>query len=133
MTDALSVGVPVSRFASVGTRDTRRLHKLIFVGLSAVLVVAPFVIYPVFVMKVMCYALFALAFNLLLGYGGLLSFGHAAFFGMASYVSAYCAASLGFNPEFAILNLSVRVRMFVTKNTAAGLFFAEREAATTRS
>jgi branched-chain amino acid transport system permease protein len=84
-------------------RGTEQLHRYIFVGIALALAVAPFVAYPVFVMKVLCFALFALAFNLLLGYGGLLSFGHAAYFGMASYVSAYAAKVWGFNPEFAIL------------------------------
>ncbi|HEV7335244.1 MAG TPA: branched-chain amino acid ABC transporter permease [Bosea sp. (in: a-proteobacteria)] len=73
------------------------------IGIAIALVIAPFVAYPVFVMKVLCFALFALAFNLLLGYGGLLSFGHAAYFGMASYVCAYAAKHWGLNPEFAIL------------------------------
>ena len=67
------------------------------------LAVGPFVLYHVFLMKVLCFALFALAFNLLLGYGGLLSFGHAAYFGMASYVSAYSAKVWGFDPALAIL------------------------------
>ena len=80
-----------------------RLHRNLFIAIAAVLVVAPFVAYPVFVMKVLCFALFALAFNLLLGYGGLLSFGHAAYFGMASYVSAYTAKNWGLTPELAIL------------------------------
>lgn len=84
-------------------RGTEQLHRAIFIGIALALVIAPFVAYPVFVMKVLCFALFALAFNLLLGYGGLLSFGHAAYFGMASYVSAYSAKVWGFNPEFAIL------------------------------
>jgi branched-chain amino acid transport system permease protein len=84
-------------------RGTEQLHRYIFIGIALALAVAPFVAYPVFVMKVLCFALFALAFNLLLGYGGLLSFGHAAYFGMASYVSAYAAKVWGFNPEFAIL------------------------------
>jgi branched-chain amino acid transport system permease protein len=75
----------------------------VFIGLAVALVVAPFVAYPVFVMKVLCFALFACAFNLLLGYGGLLSFGHAAYFGMASYVSAYTAKHWGLTPELAIL------------------------------
>ncbi|HPR44171.1 branched-chain amino acid ABC transporter permease [Ottowia sp.] len=70
----------------------------------AVLVAAPFVgIYPVFMMKVMCFALFACAFNLLLGFGGLLSFGHAMFLGMAGYVSAHAAKVWGLTPELAIL------------------------------
>ena len=64
---------------------------------------APAVIYPLFLMKVMCFALFACAFNLLIGYGGLLSFGHAMFFGIAGYVSAHAAKVWGFHPEFAIL------------------------------
>ena len=80
-----------------------RHHLLIFAGLLAALLVAPFVLYPVFLMKVLCFALFASAFNLLLGYGGLLSFGHAAFFGSASYVSAHAAKVWGLTPELAIL------------------------------
>ena len=67
------------------------------------MLVAPFLLYPVFLMKVLCFALFACAFNLLLGYGGLLSFGHAAFFGSASYVSAHAAKVWGLTPELAIL------------------------------
>ncbi|HSZ64796.1 MAG TPA: branched-chain amino acid ABC transporter permease [Xanthobacteraceae bacterium] len=67
------------------------------------LVAAPFVLYPVFLMKALCFALFACAFNLLIGYVGLLSFGHALFFGWASYVAAYAAKSWGLQPELAIL------------------------------
>jgi len=67
------------------------------------LVVAPFVTYPLFVMQAMCFALFACAFNLLIGYVGLLSFGHALYFGWASYLSAYSAKVWGFPPELAIL------------------------------
>ena len=85
------------------TRDDEALHRAIFVGIAVALVVAPFVLYPVFLMKVLCFALFACAFNLLLGYGGLLSFGHAAYFGMASYVTAYSAKVWGLTPELAIL------------------------------
>jgi branched-chain amino acid transport system permease protein len=85
------------------TKTAEGLHRLIFIGLAALLLVAPFVLYPVFLMKVLCFALFACAFNLLLGYGGLLSFGHAAYFGMASYVSAYTAKMWGLTPELAIL------------------------------
>lgn len=82
---------------------TQRLHRAIMIGIAVALVIAPFVAYPVFVMKVLCFALFALAFNLLLGYGGLLSFGHAAYFGMASYVCAFTAKHWGLTPELAIL------------------------------
>ena len=63
----------------------------------------PAVVYPVFLMKVMCFALFACAFNLLIGYGGLLSFGHAMFFGLAGYMTAHSAKVWGFTPELAIL------------------------------
>ncbi|TKB31762.1 MAG: branched-chain amino acid ABC transporter permease, partial [Mesorhizobium sp.] len=67
------------------------------------LVAAPFVIYPIFVMKMLCFALFACAFNLLLGYTGLLSFGHAAFFGGAAYFCAYAVKAWGWPPEAGIL------------------------------
>src|SRR3979490_2022897 len=88
---------PVGRTGSHG-------QSYAFALMLLLLVLAPFVAYPVFVMKVLCFALFALAFNLLLGYGGLLSFGHAAYFGMASYVSAYTAKNWGLPPELAILS-----------------------------
>src|SRR5205823_3095533 len=72
-------------------------------GLIALAVIAPFFFYPVFLMKALCMALFACAFNLLLGYAGLLSFGHAAFFGSASYITAHAAKVWGLTPELAIL------------------------------
>jgi branched-chain amino acid transport system permease protein len=72
-------------------------------GLIALAVIAPFFFYPVFLMKALCMALFACAFNLLLGYAGLLSFGHAAFFGSASYIAAHTAKVWGLTPELAIL------------------------------
>ena len=74
-----------------------------FVVMVAALVIAPFVTYPLFLMQAMCFALFACAFNLLIGYVGLLSFGHALYFGWASYLSAYSAKAWGFSPELAIL------------------------------
>jgi branched-chain amino acid transport system permease protein len=64
---------------------------------------APFLVYPVFAMKILCLALFACAFNLLLGYTGLLSFGHAAFLGAAGYVTGHTVKVLGFQPELGIL------------------------------
>jgi branched-chain amino acid transport system permease protein len=66
-------------------------------------VAAPFVVYPVFLMKALCFALFACAFNLLLGYAGLLSFGHAAFFATAAYVTGYVVKTIGFTPGMGIL------------------------------
>lgn len=73
------------------------------VGLVALAIAAPFFAYPVFLMYALCMALFACAFNLLVGYVGLLSFGHAAFFGSASYITAYSAKAWGFPPELAIV------------------------------
>nr|WP_210341377.1 branched-chain amino acid ABC transporter permease [Methylopila capsulata] len=75
---------------------------MIAVGL-VLLAVAPFVVYPIFVMKLLCFALFAAAFNLLLGYAGLLSFGHAAFFGGAAYFTAHAVKEWGLTPELGVL------------------------------
>ncbi len=72
-------------------------------GLVVVIGVAPFIFYPVFLMKVLCFALFASALNLLLGFVGLLSFGHAAFFGMGGYVTAWTAKTWHLTPVAAIL------------------------------
>jgi branched-chain amino acid transport system permease protein len=89
--------VPQSR------RDDARSLSAAFVLMVALFAVAPFVIYPVFLMQALCFALFACAFNLLVGYVGLLSFGHALFFGWASYLCAHAAKSWGFPPEAAVL------------------------------
>ncbi|MGO7131732.1 branched-chain amino acid ABC transporter permease [Rhizobium leguminosarum] len=67
------------------------------------LLLAPFFFYPIFLMKLLCFALFACAFNLLLGYTGLLSFGHATFFGGAAYFTAYTVKAWGLPPELGIL------------------------------
>src|SRR5947207_147384 len=77
-----------------------RIVAAVLVGLA---LVAPFILYPVFVMQALCFALFACAFNLLIGYVGLLSFGHALYFGWASYLAAHSAKVWGFPPELAIL------------------------------
>jgi branched-chain amino acid transport system permease protein len=74
----------------------------IIIGLL-LLLLAPFFFYPIFLMKLLCFALFACAFNLLLGYTGLLSFGHATFFGGAAYFTAYTVKTWGFPPELGIL------------------------------
>lgn len=81
-----------------------RYHRRAFLVMMALFLVAPYVVYPVFVMKALCFALFACAFNLLLGFGGLLSFGHAMFMGMAGYVSAHAAKVWGLPTELAILS-----------------------------
>jgi len=79
-------------------------HQYIGMAIMALLLlVAPLWLYPIFVMKVMCFALFACAFNLLIGFGGLLSFGHAMFLGTAGYAAAHSAKVWGFPPELAIL------------------------------
>ena len=75
----------------------------VFVVLFLALLVAPFVGYPIFLMKVLCFALFASAFNLLIGFTGLLSFGHAMFFGFSAYVAGHAAKVWGLTPELAIL------------------------------
>src|SRR2546421_8027942 len=78
-------------------------QRIGFAVMVAFFALAPLVVYPVFLMKVMCFALFACAFNLLIGYGGLLSFGHAMFLGTAGYAAAHSAKIWGFPPEAAIL------------------------------
>ena len=85
------------------TTSRRWSEPLAFVIMVAVLAVAPLYIYPMFLMQALCFALFACAFNLLIGYGGLLSFGHALYFGWASYLAAHSAKVWGFPPELAIL------------------------------
>jgi len=94
MTD--TVTAPVSAAES-------RSEIIAFVIMVAILIVAPFFVYPLFLMQALCFALFACAFNLLIGYVGLLSFGHALYFGWASYLSAHSAKVWGFTPELAIL------------------------------
>jgi len=81
-----------------------KLIRLTYVSLLILAIVAPMIgLYPVFVMKLLCFAMFAAAFNLLLGFTGLLSFGHAAFFGSAAYVTGWFIKAQNFTPELAIL------------------------------
>jgi len=86
------------------TSGTSRHQVTAFAVMVLVLVAAPFFVYPLFLMKALCFALFACAFNLLIGYVGLLSFGHAAFLGSAGYTSAYAAKAWGWPPELAIVS-----------------------------
>ena len=107
----------------------RRDFAIAFVVMLAAIAVAPFVAYPFFVMEMLCVALFACAFNLLIGYVGLLSFGHAMFFGMASYVSAHAAKVLGLDPVLSILSgVAVAAVMGIVAGTLAirskGIYFA---------
>ena len=81
-----------------------KLVRLTYIALLALALVAPLIgLYPVFVMKLLCFALFACAFNLLLGFTGLLSFGHAAFFGSAAYVAGWLIKHQGLTPELALV------------------------------
>ena len=91
-----------ARATAVATLERRGRYGLL-IGL-AILIAAPFIgLYPVFMMKALCYAIFACAFNLLLGFTGLLSFGHAAFFGAAAYITGWMLASAGLSPELGLL------------------------------
>ena len=97
-----SVTTPAT-VATTTAPDEQRTHRIVFVAMALLLALAPTVIYPVFMMKVMCFVLFACAFNLLIGFGGLLSFGHAMFLGSAGYAAAHAAKVWGFTPELAIV------------------------------
>jgi branched-chain amino acid transport system permease protein len=101
----------------------------IMLVLLAVALAAPWVVYPVFLMKLLCFALFACAFNLLLGYTGLLSFGHAAFLGTAGYIAGITIKAMGFPPELGILAGTATAALlgFVFGSLAirrAGIYFA---------
>ncbi|AXS83857.1 MULTISPECIES: branched-chain amino acid ABC transporter permease [Marinobacter] len=78
-------------------------NRILFILMLVAGLTAPLFAYPVFVMDLLCFALFASAFNLLLGYAGLLSFGHAAFFGGAAYITGYVTKEWGFTPLLGIL------------------------------
>lgn len=87
----------------ISSLSERQRTVWMFVALIVVGSIAPFVLYPTFLMKVLCFALFACAFNLLLGFAGLLSFGHAAFFGGSAYITGYLCRDLGLSPELGLL------------------------------
>lgn len=96
----------MSVFAQAGSEaaETRgKVNLVIWIAVVIVAIAAPFVIYPITLMNVLCFALFASAFNLLIGFVGLLSFGHAAFFGAAAYVTAHAAKVWGLPTELAII------------------------------
>jgi branched-chain amino acid transport system permease protein len=100
-----------------------------FAFMVGVLVIAPAFVYPLFLMKALCFAIFACAFNLLIGYVGLLSFGHALFFGWASYLSAHAAKVWGLPPELAILaGMATACVLGIVAGTLAirrqGIYFA---------
>jgi branched-chain amino acid transport system permease protein len=84
-------------------RETSWSLGVAFVVMVALLIAAPFVVYPVLLMEALCFALFACAFNLLIGYVGLISFGHALFFGWASYLTAHAAKVWALPPGLAVI------------------------------
>ena len=89
---------------SAPTLSSSRAGQLAWLAMLVFLIAAPFIgVYPVFLMKALCFAIFACAFNLLLGYTGLLSFGHAAFMGSAAYATGWLVRSAGFPPEIGVL------------------------------
>lgn len=104
---ASTIAAPVTQDApglpGLSALGFNRAQSIAFLILLALLIAGPFFLYPVFLMKLLCFALFACAFNLLIGYVGLLSFGHAMFFGMGGYLAAHAAKVWGFTPELAIL------------------------------
>ena len=83
---------------------TDRASRIAWLAGLALLIVAPFIgLYPIFMMKALCFGIFACAFNLLLGYTGLLSFGHAAYLGAAAYGTGWLIKSAGWSPELGVL------------------------------
>jgi branched-chain amino acid transport system permease protein len=102
--DAVPVATEYVEAPAISAAPATLRHQYVaFALMVAFLVVVPFFVYPLFLMKALCFALFACAFNLLIGYVGLLSFGHAAFLGSAGYVTAHTAKMWGWPPELAIL------------------------------
>ena len=100
VTRPVLAGHPARGISVLGFRGAQVIALVILI---AAIAIAPSFLYPVFLMKVLCFALFASAFNLLIGFVGLMSFGHAAFFGMGSYVTAWTAKYWHVTPEIAIL------------------------------
>ena len=117
-----------SATAPLSTASNKSLW-VAFAIMVVVFAIAPIWVYPIFLMKVMCFALFACAFNLLLGFGGLLSFGHAMFLGSAGYAASHAAKVWGWNPELTVIfgTLCATVLAFVVGSLAIrrqGIYFA---------
>ena len=98
ITHSSTTGTQVERSSTAS-----RTYAIFLAAGLVCLLVAPLFFYPIFLMKLLCFALFACAFNLLLGYTGLLSFGHATFFGGAAYFTAHAVKEWGWSPEFGVL------------------------------
>ena len=103
ITDPVSPVIASSTQPALAAKSARVTRITYLVLLVLVLAAPALGLYPVFVMKLLCFALFACAFNLLLGFTGLLSFGHAAFFGSAAYITGWFVKSQNWTPELAIL------------------------------
>jgi branched-chain amino acid transport system permease protein len=125
----VTVRVEAPVVASDATARNRRANAIAFAVMVALIVVAPFVAYPFFIMQALCFALFACAFNLLIGYVNLLSLGHAMFLGLASYVCAHAAKVWGLEPVSAIaLGVAASAALGVVTGALAirsiGIYFA---------
>ncbi len=101
--DTTTLAAPAAGKAHLHAQADTSYQRIAFWLMAAAFVLLPLAVYPVFLMKVMCFALFACAFNLLIGFGGLLSFGHAMFLGTAGYATAHAAKEWGVTPELAIV------------------------------
>lgn len=100
----MSDAIPTTATVRSERSSTASKTYMAFLAIGILLLaIAPMFFYPIFLMKLLCFALFACAFNLLLGYTGLLSFGHATFFGGAAYFTAHVVKEWGFPPEIGIL------------------------------
>jgi branched-chain amino acid transport system permease protein len=125
----VTVRLEAPAVAADATARNRRANWIAFVVMVALIVVAPFVAYPFFIMQALCFALFACAFNLLIGYVNLLSLGHAMFLGLASYVCAHAAKVWGLEPVSAIaLGVAASAALGVVTGALAirsiGIYFA---------
>lgn len=99
----MTISAPTTATAAAETAHSKRDEAIAFLVMTVLFAAAPVAVYPFFMMQALCFALFACAFNLLLGYVGLLSFGHAMFLGTAGYLSAHAARVWSLPPELSIL------------------------------
>jgi branched-chain amino acid transport system permease protein len=99
----MTLSAPTTAADATAASHSGRDATIAFVVMTGLFIIAPLGVYPFFMMQALCFALFACAFNLLIGYVGLLSFGHAMFLGAAGYLSAHAARVWGLTPDLAIL------------------------------
>jgi branched-chain amino acid transport system permease protein len=125
----VSLRVEAPAVSTDATARNRRANAIAFAVMVALIAIAPFVAYPFFIMQALCFALFACAFNLLIGYVNLLSLGHAMFLGLASYVCAHAAKVWGLEPVSAIaIGVAASAALGVVTGALAirsiGIYFA---------